>query len=152
MSAFIVFPSDAAIWTIFIFKEQGTSLKPVISTLKPNYLSLLQKLVLTSIFIIQRNFSSACGEEFKMGRPPNGKTTTINGKTSGLRVSKTASVKGPATLSKGGSPTNSGIGKAQSDRSQLNFPYDIRLSGFTSIQNAVTKGTPKVSSSSNVNT
>lgn len=34
--------------------------------------------------------------------------------------------------------------KTPQDRSQANFPYDIRLGGFASLQNAAVNGTPRV--------
>lgn len=82
-----------------------------------------------------------------MGRPPGAKNGTSNGGAKHNSKPPPGNGKGPGRPSGSASSAAASVPekeKSTQDRSQLNFPYDIRLNGYASLQNAVSKGTPKV--------
>ncbi len=81
-----------------------------------------------------------------MGRPPGARNGTSNGGAKQNTKPPAGNGKGPGRPSGSAAAAASAPEKDKTtqDRSQLNFPYDIRLNGYASLQNAVSKGTPKV--------
>lgn len=78
------------------------------------------------------------------GSKPSGKQS-LSANAASSKVSN-SSVARNKTTTTAAAEDHSAIGaKGPTDRSQLNFPYDIRINGFSSMLNTVKKATPKVS-------